>query len=187
LQNKIDETEDIRKKPKKPAALQRCRAERCDFWGSEDADFYCSACFKKIKLGVGTSNISESKKCINSSKGCSNYGSTKFKGKCSSCFNKENKTKRKGWKKKFRLAQIKLRAVYRFKKAPRLKQKNKKRCWKCKRKVGITGIECRCGYIFCGKCRYADEHDCDFDHKQRYVNKLRKDLIKMNRKKMETI
>lgn len=187
LQNKIYETEDIQKKPKPAAARQRCKKDGCNFWGREEEDFYCSVCFKREKLGIGTTNITQvSKKCINASKGCNYYGSLKFNGKCSSCHKKEDKTP-KGWKKKFRMAQIKLRAVHRFKTAPRLKQKNKKRCWQCNRKVGITGIECRCGYIFCGKCRYADEHDCQYDHKKRYVEKLKKELIKMNRKKVDTI
>lgn len=45
-------------------------------------------------------------------------------------------------------------------------QKNKKRCWECKKKVGYTGIECRCGYVYCGSHRYADQHDCTFDFKK---------------------
>lgn len=44
-------------------------------------------------------------------------------------------------------------------------QKNKKRCWECKKKVGYTGIECRCGYVFCGSHRYEDQHACSFDYK----------------------
>ena len=36
-------------------------------------------------------------------------------------------------------------------------QKNKGRCWGCKKKVGLTGFECRCGYVFCGTHRYADQ------------------------------
>lgn len=44
-------------------------------------------------------------------------------------------------------------------------QKNKKRCFECNKKVGFMGIECRCGFIFCGEHRYADKHACEFDHK----------------------
>ena len=44
-------------------------------------------------------------------------------------------------------------------------QKNKKRCWECKKKVGYTGIECRCGYVFCSAHRYEDQHTCTFDFK----------------------
>lgn len=185
LQDKKDETVNIQKKPKVDMPKQRCKGG-CGFWGVEDTDFYCSVCYKK-KIGLPSKPANASKRCINSKTGCTYFGSTKFKGLCSVCNNKLAKGTRKGWKKKFHMAQIKLRAVYRFKKAPRLKQKNKKRCWKCKRKVGITGIECRCGYIFCGKDRYAEEHDCDYDHKQRHVNLLRQQLTKIQRDQFKKI
>mmetsp|Transcript_3360 Transcript_3360/g.6188 ORF Transcript_3360/g.6188 Transcript_3360/m.6188 type:complete len:174 (-) Transcript_3360:497-1018(-) len=42
-------------------------------------------------------------------------------------------------------------------------QKNKKRCFSCKKKVGFTGIECRCKYVFCGVHRYPEAHNCSFD------------------------
>jgi len=44
-------------------------------------------------------------------------------------------------------------------------QKNKGRCFECRRKVGLTGFTCRCGYVFCGEHRYADQHVCDFDYR----------------------
>ncbi|TMW58798.1 hypothetical protein Poli38472_006943 [Pythium oligandrum] len=47
----------------------------------------------------------------------------------------------------------------------KLVQKNKKRCWECKKKVGLTAIECRCGYVFCNGHRYPDQHNCGFDFK----------------------
>ncbi|RLN37763.1 hypothetical protein BBJ28_00007549 [Nothophytophthora sp. Chile5] len=47
----------------------------------------------------------------------------------------------------------------------KLVQKNKKRCWECKKKVGLTAIECRCGFVFCSNHRYADQHSCSFDFK----------------------
>eukprot|EP00937_MAST-01D_sp_MAST-1D-sp2_P004830 g4830.t1 len=48
---------------------------------------------------------------------------------------------------------------------PRKIQKNKKRCFSCNRKVGLTGMECKCSYIFCSKCRYPEQHNCTFDYK----------------------
>ena len=44
-------------------------------------------------------------------------------------------------------------------------QEDKSRCWECRKKVGLTGIECRCGYVYCGGHRYADAHNCLFDFK----------------------
>ncbi|CCI10992.1 hypothetical protein ABG067_005520 [Albugo candida] len=47
----------------------------------------------------------------------------------------------------------------------KLVQKNKNRCWECKKKVGLAAMECRCGYVFCNSHRYADQHQCSFDYK----------------------
>jgi len=48
-------------------------------------------------------------------------------------------------------------------------QTDKTRCWVkgCEKKVGLMGFDCRCGYVFCAKHRYAETHDCDYDHQQR--------------------
>lgn len=45
-------------------------------------------------------------------------------------------------------------------------KKPKKRCGVCKKKLGLTGFECRCGLLFCGVHRYSDKHDCTFDYKE---------------------
>ncbi|GJN23058.1 hypothetical protein PR202_gb10675 [Eleusine coracana subsp. coracana] len=39
------------------------------------------------------------------------------------------------------------------------------RCLTCRKKVGLTGFQCRCGGTFCGCHRYADAHACGFDYK----------------------
>ncbi|GAA0139261.1 hypothetical protein LIER_00844 [Lithospermum erythrorhizon] len=39
------------------------------------------------------------------------------------------------------------------------------RCTGCYKKVGLTGIRCRCGKLFCSNHRYSDRHDCTFDYK----------------------
>lgn len=45
-------------------------------------------------------------------------------------------------------------------------QLNKKKCWECKKKIGITAVECRCGYVYCNQHRYADQHSCTFDFRK---------------------
>jgi hypothetical protein len=55
-------------------------------------------------------------------------------------------------------------------------QKNIKRCYECNKKIGLTGIQCRCQYYFCGLHRYPNEHKCTFD----YVNMERKILTEKN-------
>ncbi|KAJ3677955.1 hypothetical protein LUZ60_001758 [Juncus effusus] len=39
------------------------------------------------------------------------------------------------------------------------------RCGTCKKKVGLTGFKCKCGFTFCGTHRYPEQHDCGFDYK----------------------
>lgn len=39
------------------------------------------------------------------------------------------------------------------------------RCTECKKKLGLTGIECRCGNIYCGSHRMAEKHHCTYDYK----------------------
>jgi hypothetical protein len=46
------------------------------------------------------------------------------------------------------------------------KPPKKNRCLTCKKKVGLTGFECRCGGLYCGLHRYSDKHECTFDYKK---------------------
>ncbi|XP_047330784.1 zinc finger A20 and AN1 domain-containing stress-associated protein 8-like [Impatiens glandulifera] len=39
-----------------------------------------------------------------------------------------------------------------------------KRCFTCKKRVGLTGFLCRCENMFCGSHRYSDKHECPFDY-----------------------
>eukprot|EP00456_Euglypha_rotunda_P051448 TRINITY_DN4155_c0_g1_i13.p1 TRINITY_DN4155_c0_g1~~TRINITY_DN4155_c0_g1_i13.p1 ORF type:complete len:272 (+),score=39.37 TRINITY_DN4155_c0_g1_i13:92-817(+) len=139
----------------------------CGFWGDEKTENMCSLCYKK-KYDIKTPSTSETPSavpimCI---KGCGFFGMPKLKGMCSRCYSSDSSTRRKEMKRHLRGAMTKIRAVRRFKLGLRPQQKNKSKCWKCPRKVGITGIECRCGYIFCGEHRYASEHDCPYDFKK---------------------
>ncbi|CAL5340546.1 unnamed protein product [Camellia sinensis] len=39
------------------------------------------------------------------------------------------------------------------------------RCSACRKRVGLTGFNCRCGNLFCAVHRYSDKHDCPFDYR----------------------
>lgn len=39
-----------------------------------------------------------------------------------------------------------------------------KRCNTCRKRVGLTGFNCRCGHLFCSAHRYSDKHDCPYDY-----------------------
>ena len=59
---------------------------------------------------------------------------------------------------------------------PKPEQGNPERCWKCNKRIGVLGFDCRCGYRFCGLHRYSYEHDCSFD----FSAFARKQLEKQN-------
>jgi hypothetical protein len=40
-----------------------------------------------------------------------------------------------------------------------------KRCGMCRKRVGLTGFNCRCGNVFCSLHRYTDKHKCSFDYR----------------------
>mmetsp|Transcript_23151 Transcript_23151/g.66783 ORF Transcript_23151/g.66783 Transcript_23151/m.66783 type:complete len:303 (-) Transcript_23151:45-953(-) len=46
-------------------------------------------------------------------------------------------------------------------------QQDPSRCYACKKKIGLTGFQCQCGYHFCSTHRHAEDHQCTFDHKAR--------------------
>lgn len=55
-------------------------------------------------------------------------------------------------------------------------KKKRTRCCvdSCKRKVGLTGFDCRCGGLFCWEHRYSDKHECKFDYKELGQEQIRK-------------
>nr|CAD7426648.1 unnamed protein product [Timema monikensis] len=53
-------------------------------------------------------------------------------------------------------------------------KKKKNRCASCRKKVGLTGFECRCGGLFCAVHRYSDKHECTFDYRQMGAQEIRR-------------
>ncbi|XP_075715616.1 AN1-type zinc finger protein 6-like [Rhinoderma darwinii] len=58
---------------------------------------------------------------------------------------------------------------------PKAKVKKVNRCHVCRKRVGLTGFDCRCGNIFCGIHRYSDRHSCSYDYKAEGAKKIRKE------------
>lgn len=66
-------------------------------------------------------------------------------------------------------------------------QKNRKRCFDCKKKVGYTGFECRCGFVYCGSHRMPEDHACEFDHKAHGRANLAKTVHKVEASKLNVL
>jgi len=43
------------------------------------------------------------------------------------------------------------------------KSKKKNRCINCNKKIGLIPFSCKCGNVYCAKCRYPEQHNCTFD------------------------
>lgn len=48
------------------------------------------------------------------------------------------------------------------------------RCAMCNKKLGLTGIKCRCDQYYCSNHRYSDQHNCTFDYKSKGRDELTK-------------
>ncbi|XP_072400272.1 AN1-type zinc finger protein 5-like [Diabrotica undecimpunctata] len=53
-------------------------------------------------------------------------------------------------------------------------KKKKNRCANCRKKVGLTGFECRCGELFCATHRYSDKHDCSFNYREMGAQEIKR-------------
>jgi len=54
------------------------------------------------------------------------------------------------------------------------KKPKKNRCQECRKKVGLTGFDCRCGGLLCSLHRYSDKHQCTFDYHAMGAEQLRR-------------
>lgn len=62
------------------------------------------------------------------------------------------------------------------------------KCSVCNKKVkSVFTIKCKCDRVLCLTHRYPDKHDCEFNFVQDNKQKLNKELIKVEHKKIEMI
>lgn len=61
------------------------------------------------------------------------------------------------------------------------------RCHNCREKLGMFGISCKCGYVFCSTHRMPEDHQCTFDFKSEGKSILQKQNPKVSASKLERI
>ena len=72
-------------------------------------------------------------------------------------------------------------------KVEKKKKKKKNRCHSCKKNVGLMGLKCKCGLLFCTTHLHPESHNCTFDHKSCARDNLSKNLTKVAATKIEVI
>lgn len=68
-----------------------------------------------------------------------------------------------------------------------MSSKEKKRCFKCNKKIKVIGYDCKCDNIFCTKCRLPEDHSCIFDFKSEGKKRLGDSLVKVIAEKITKI
>ena len=63
-------------------------------------------------------------------------------------------------------------------------QLHRNRCWACNARVGVLGLACKCGFIFCASHRYPEAHSCTFDFKTHDRQKLAAKAVKVRPSKV---
>lgn len=61
------------------------------------------------------------------------------------------------------------------------------RCTTCRKRVGLTGFNCRCGHLYCAMHRYSDKHDCPFDYRSAARNAITKENPVVKAEKLDKI
>ena len=51
----------------------------------------------------------------------------------------------------------------------------KKKCFNCKKKLGLIPFNCKCSNTFCTKCRLPSDHNCTYDYRAEGKEKILKE------------
>lgn len=172
------------------AAVERQRCvKNCGFFGSPHTENMCSLCYSthvskaaKPATAAGGDAVSRSLRNLTST-GAAAAAATA----ATTTAQQRSQSAKRTPRERLRYAFVKTQALCRFNRCRRPVQVHRDRCFTCDRKLNLAGIECRCGYVFCGRHRYADEHDCRYDHQRRHQSALAKVNQKVQGSKLEKI
>jgi len=143
----------------------------CGFFGGIENQGYCSVCFKKEQLKKEAAEKSETKVDVETNKTSDSLSKLTLEEEESPQESEAIKDvvaiKEEISTSSTDGATAVVEAVTEAKdEEPKVDTKKKKnRCLVCKKKVGLTGFNCRCGGLFCSIHRYSDKHECNFDFK----------------------
>ncbi|KAJ7949140.1 Zinc finger A20 and AN1 domain-containing stress-associated protein 8-like [Quillaja saponaria] len=66
-------------------------------------------------------------------------------------------------------------------------QESTNRCSACRKRVGLTGFNCKCGNLFCAIHRYSDKHECPYDYRAAAQDAIAKANPVVKAEKLEKI
>nr|CAH8867086.1 unnamed protein product [Trichobilharzia regenti] len=49
------------------------------------------------------------------------------------------------------------------------------KCYICRKRLGLTGMNCRCGNTFCAYHRYTDRHECTYDYQEEAQREIQRE------------
>ncbi|XP_034437353.1 AN1-type zinc finger protein 6 [Hippoglossus hippoglossus] len=160
--------------------LYLCHSQNCGFYSSPRSNGMCSVCYKAFlqRQQQQTCQPNSSASCTGSSGRVSQM-----------CSHIHKKPKLEDPHEEVVLSgasesEVSVGTSVEAEKKPKAK---KNRCLTCRKKVGLTGFDCRCGNIFCSTHRYSDRHNCTFDYKADAVERLKKENPVVGGEKIQKI
>lgn len=143
-----------------------CRSG-CGFYGNPSTDGHCSVCFKKV---VQTKEPASSPTIVNSGSAepCNISASANIDSVLSNCVAPITTTECETTSAQSRLSTVQSSSD------PSPSGKKTNRCTSCRKRVGLTGFECRCGGLYCAIHRYSDKHSCTFNYRELGAEEIRR-------------
>jgi len=166
------------------AKPQACKSIGCCFFGNSKTDGYCSVCYKKHQKD-NNSNQSSSEK----SKPVATSSNT-ISIQSSSTKPISINTTPISQSVNISTTSTSANSTLLSTSAPltsETRKRKRNRCGVCKKKIGLTGFECKCGGMFCAIHRYTDQHPCEYDFKSEERAKLKKENPIVEDAKIEKI